>query len=154
FKKFLLTEKHKCMESQPDKITLLLKKLEELSQRQTSVSAELNDLREEALRLLNSVPTKTESKEVFGNSSEPAEIQKLVPGIEQTLIPPSGIQKQDEPKQARTQPAYPANAVKSKPKKKSDLEKFIGENLINKIGIIITVIGVAIGAKYSIEHDL
>src|SRR5690606_10266054 len=33
-------------------------------------------------------------------------------------------------------------------------EKFIGENLINKIGIVITVIGVAIGAKYSIEHDL
>jgi uncharacterized membrane protein len=37
---------------------------------------------------------------------------------------------------------------------KSNIEKIIGENLINKIGIIITVIGVAIGAKYSIEHDL
>src|SRR5690606_33585531 len=37
---------------------------------------------------------------------------------------------------------------------KSDIEKFIGENLINKIGIAITVIGVAIGAKYSIENDL
>jgi uncharacterized membrane protein len=37
---------------------------------------------------------------------------------------------------------------------KSDLERFIGENLINKIGIIITVIGVAIGAKYSIENNL
>ena len=37
---------------------------------------------------------------------------------------------------------------------KSDIEKFIGENLINKIGIAITVIGVAIGAKYSIEHEL
>ncbi len=37
---------------------------------------------------------------------------------------------------------------------KSNIEKLIGENLINKIGIIITVIGVAIGAKYSIEHDL
>ena len=41
-----------------------------------------------------------------------------------------------------------------KPKGKSNLEKFIGENLINKIGIAITVIGVAIGAKYSIENDL
>lgn len=35
-----------------------------------------------------------------------------------------------------------------------DLEKFIGENLINKIGILVTIIGVAIGAKYTIEHDL
>lgn len=37
---------------------------------------------------------------------------------------------------------------------KSSLEKFIGENLINKIGIVITVIGVAIGAKYAIENKL
>ena len=40
------------------------------------------------------------------------------------------------------------------PNKKSDLEKFIGENLISKIGIAITIIGVGIGAKYSIENDL
>ena len=36
----------------------------------------------------------------------------------------------------------------------SNLERFIGENLINKIGIAITVIGVAIGAKYAIDHRL
>lgn len=40
------------------------------------------------------------------------------------------------------------------PKIAVDWEKFVGENLINKIGIAITVIGVGIGAKYSIEHDL
>jgi uncharacterized membrane protein len=37
---------------------------------------------------------------------------------------------------------------------KANLEKFIGENLINKIGIAITVLGVGIGAKYSIENQL
>jgi uncharacterized membrane protein len=36
----------------------------------------------------------------------------------------------------------------------NELEKFIGENLINKIGIGILIIGVGIGAKYSIENDL
>ncbi len=36
----------------------------------------------------------------------------------------------------------------------NELEKFIGENLINKIGIGILIIGVAIGAKYSIENNL
>ncbi len=41
-----------------------------------------------------------------------------------------------------------------KPKLKSDLEKFIGENLINKIGILIIIIGVAIGTKYSIDNNL
>ena len=45
-------------------------------------------------------------------------------------------------------------SVTIKPKSKSSLEKFIGENILNKIGIIITIIGVAIGAKYSIENDL
>ncbi|MBN2613266.1 MAG: DUF2339 domain-containing protein [Bacteroidales bacterium] len=37
---------------------------------------------------------------------------------------------------------------------KLSIEKFIGENLANKIGIIITVIGVAIGVKYAIDHEL
>ncbi len=54
-----------------------------------------------------------------------------------------------------------AQAPASKPRpsptlfnKESNLEKFIGENLTNKIGIIITILGVAIGAKYTIDHDL
>lgn len=38
--------------------------------------------------------------------------------------------------------------------KKSDWERFIGENLFNKIGIAIILIGVFIGVKYSIDHDL
>ena len=42
----------------------------------------------------------------------------------------------------------------NKPKQPSDLEKIIGESWINKIGILIVIIGVAIGAKYSIENEL
>lgn len=37
---------------------------------------------------------------------------------------------------------------------KSNLERFIGENLISKIGILILIIGVAIGAKYAIDNNL
>jgi uncharacterized membrane protein len=37
---------------------------------------------------------------------------------------------------------------------RSDLEKFIGENLMSKIGIAILVLGVAIGAKYAIDRNL
>ncbi|GHT78016.1 membrane protein [Bacteroidia bacterium] len=40
------------------------------------------------------------------------------------------------------------------PKSKSNFEKFVGENLLNKIGIVIIVLGVAIGAKYAIDHEL
>lgn len=35
---------------------------------------------------------------------------------------------------------------------RSDLEKFIGENLISKIGIVVLVLGVGIGAKYAIDN--
>lgn len=44
--------------------------------------------------------------------------------------------------------------ISKKPKRKSDLEKLIGESIINKIGIIVLIIGVGIGAKYSIENNL
>lgn len=37
---------------------------------------------------------------------------------------------------------------------KADLEKFIGENLISKIGILVLIIGVGIGTKYAIDNDL
>ncbi len=41
-----------------------------------------------------------------------------------------------------------------KPKEKSNIEKFIGENLLNKLGVLMLIFGVAIGAKYSIENNL
>ncbi len=37
---------------------------------------------------------------------------------------------------------------------REDLEKFIGENLISKIGIVVLVLGVGIGAKYAIDNNL
>lgn len=47
-----------------------------------------------------------------------------------------------------------ANVSGQLPKLDIKLEKFIGENILSKIGIVILIIGVAIGSKYSIEHDL
>ena len=56
---------------------------------------------------------------------------------------------------APTTPKPQISAPKTNlPKQPSDLEKIIGESWINKIGILIVVIGVAIGAKYSIENEL
>ncbi len=37
---------------------------------------------------------------------------------------------------------------------RANLEKFIGENLISKIGILVLIIGVGIGVKYSIDNDM
>ncbi|WP_242086853.1 DUF2339 domain-containing protein [Aestuariivivens sediminis] len=71
---------------------------------------------------------------------------------------PSKKSKQAYPKMSKKikdpTPVYQSHVEVPREKSNRNLEKFIGENLINKIGIVILVIGVGIGAKYSIEHDL
>lgn len=44
--------------------------------------------------------------------------------------------------------------AKEAPKPVFNLEKYIGESLISKIGMVVLVIGAAIGVKYSIENNL
>jgi hypothetical protein len=53
------------------------------------------------------------------------------------------------PREPATPPQYKEPFEVSK-----SLEAFIGENLASKIGIIITVLGISIGVKYAIEHEL
>lgn len=48
----------------------------------------------------------------------------------------------------------PVSGTPRPPKTKSELERFIGENLISVIGISVLVIGIAIGVKYAIDKDL
>lgn len=111
------------------------------------------------------------AKEFMSLYKEIEEIKKLKPE-ELTPVPkeepflensikaaPSPQPKIEEVKKEITKEPIEAPKAKTfpkikKPKAKSDWEKFIGENLINKIGIAILIIGVAIGAKYSIDNDL
>lgn len=97
-------------------------------------------------------------------TGEPEVEAEKVPVVQQ----PSAVTREPEPQKEHAvadteNPGREANGTISlgtrvpsyeEPEEKSDLEKFIGENLINKIGIAITVIGVAIGVKYAIDHDL
>lgn len=129
------------MTNEEDKINQLLGKLDILLKRQESFSREIGDIREELYRLQSlgdkrkttivDTTVVTNPKTETNQETSSANLSKDVPG---TVHRP-------QVKKARKAPLI-------------DLEKFIGENLINKIGIIITVIGVSIGAKYSIENDL
>jgi len=132
-----------------EKINQLIDKLESFLKRQDDFTKEINILRIELNKLKN-----TEQEPVI----ESEEVKQDRPVIETDFIiknenitsDTKSFQHQINQEQVK-QTAPPIN----KPLKgKSDIEKFIGENLINKIGIAITVIGVAIGAKYSIENDL
>lgn len=132
------------MNSNQQIINKLIEKLELLFRKHESLSQEIHSLKEE----INSL-----KKDGFSSEIIEEKIFQPIPKIEIPAVPLPETEKdtafQDYLVKTQAQ-------LKSKPKttNKSNIEKFIGENLINKIGIIITVIGVAIGAKYSIENEL
>ncbi len=138
------------MVNNQDRINYLLNKLDILSARQEQFFKEIKELRDEVsqLQISETIDSILEEKEeiiVTPPTKSPFELQREKVMAEMHKEPE---QQYEEPK--KETPRYtPPN-----PKYKSDLEKFIGENLINKIGIFITIIGVGIGAKYSIDHQL
>ena len=137
------------MTNEAELLLKLQEKLEALSKRQESFSAEIFALQEE-IKSLKSVlfiqqpdAISPPKPEVFNETASYPEIDFVAPILnEKNINLPEGI------------PQIPVIPSTQPPKVKSDLEHFIGSNVINKIGIAITIIGVAIGAQYSIEHDL
>ncbi|WP_299315461.1 DUF2339 domain-containing protein [uncultured Aquimarina sp.] len=129
-------------------INELLQKLEILSKKQEVFRREILDLKHE----IHQFKTSEEQKE-----TPIVEEKTILPIAQPVLKTTEDIAKPIEPA-IQKQPVIPVSkpTVKRvvKPKGKSNLEKFIGENLISKIGVIILIIGVAIGAKYSIDNDL
>ena len=114
-------------ENQPE-LHQLLAKLEQLLQKQDSFAREIEGLRNEIEALKDKI------------SNKPAKIQ---------VSPP----QKDEPIQSIPEPSFTPTAP-ANPSYDNKLESFIGENLISKIGIIVLVLGVAIGVKYVIDHNL
>lgn len=122
------------MENENDKIAQLLAKLDQLQKKHQNFSEEINHLKTEISNLQH-----PKAEEPLNTPPTPE-----INVTKEIKTPPPII------------PAKPESTLPSqeKVKKKNDIERFIGENLINKIGILITIIGVAIGAKYSIDNNL
>lgn len=130
------------MDTANERMHQLLEKLELLLRRQDDFAKEINLLRDE-INLLKAAGSQQETP-------PPLPQQGIAPVQESPVEPAPAIAQQAAPAPLR----HTAPPAVRPPKQKSNIEKFIGENLINKIGIAITVIGVAIGVKYSIDHDL
>lgn len=89
------------------------------------------------------VPVKKETTE--------EKTEKMVFSMD-TISAPKTLQPKPEPKvYIREEPSktFWENFRENNP----DLEKFIGENLINKIGILILVLGISYFVKYAIDKD-
>ncbi len=139
-------------------INKLLEKLSELLKRQESFQEEIEALKRE-IRILASRGPEPAIGELTDNETvvvSPVEIKE-----EPSPVTEEVVQKKEEPVSVKDETSLWKEAVKSTDSRtgkgsdfRTNLEKFIGENLINKIGIVILVIGVGIGAKYAIDHDL
>ncbi|MEN8118525.1 MAG: DUF2339 domain-containing protein, partial [Bacteroidota bacterium] len=118
----------------------LLEKLNELLKKQSLFQQEINELQLQitTLRVDDSekeTSAKTETIKQKPAKPERKEIEKIL------------HQKSSQKKKAGLK-------EKKKGAFSSEVEKFIGENLINKIGIAVLIIGVGIGTKYAIDNDL
>lgn len=128
------------MKSSDPRIQQLLNRLDALQNRQQQFSAEIEEIRAEISLL------KRDSEENAIPTAEPqAEVAGKRDSAESAVKPPFGEQNATGiDRRSRFRRFFSSR----------DIEKYIGENLINKIGILITIIGVAIGARYAIDHEL
>ncbi|WP_339709089.1 DUF2339 domain-containing protein [uncultured Kriegella sp.] len=139
------------MTEHQNRIEQLNQKLEVLLTKQEGFAKELMALYKEIEHLKNSdSPSDIATKRVETKSQATKETKRNdpEPAVKNTSFSEGDI------KETTIVRHHDASLGKKRMTGKSNLEKFIGENLINKIGIAITVIGVAIGAKYSIDNDL
>ncbi|TRX51297.1 DUF2339 domain-containing protein [Fulvivirga sp. M361] len=124
------------MSKEAKPIDQLIKRLNILEEKHATFSLEIEQLRREIRALVN----------------EPSGKPVPLPNVPSEPEPPIVA--------ARKTPQPVAHNISQKPKKaepsklKADFEKFIGENLISKIGILILILGVGIGAKYAIDNEL
>lgn len=96
---------------------------------------------------------KTSSRILITPGSEPSKESAF-----RSLYASTETSKQEEPSAQAPQSAAnkkksPASWFQQFKEKNPDLEKFIGENLINKIGILILVLGISYFVKYAIDKD-
>lgn len=134
------------MPDHQDKIDLLYNKLQSLLEEQERFSGMINSLRMEIEELRREGVDDTAVEKTFKRGQGIEKDSPVLEGEQHHTGDATGI----NPIPAKTR----QSPVRKQFTNKSNLEKFIGENLISKIGIVITVIGVAIGAKYAIDHQL
>ncbi len=131
-----------------NEINQLLAKLDLLIQRQNGFQNEINDLRQQVARLR---PADNSQQAIQESSKQVAQ-----PNLQKDSY--NSQQEQQRQEQLRQQQAQQQQFQQQRPyippppREKTDFEKWIGENLISKIGIAILVLGVGIGAKFAIDN--
>jgi uncharacterized membrane protein len=148
-------------------IILLIAILAKTSAQQHSIdslSRTLSKLSEQLSSLIEKKEEEIKPKPIFREEVKPFTpppiIKKEIPLVEKKIpepvIPKPTIAEQPLPQQEFINEEATEEAKTWQPKwieKNSDFEKFIGENLANKIGIAVLVLGIAFFVKYAIDKN-
>jgi uncharacterized membrane protein len=146
------------------KIQYLLTKVESLSLQQEKLQKNIAEIANE-IRLLQ---FETMEKPIDRLSQTASPETVIEPTLAQDVIlaqprqrPPVFSQEKPDPSPRPAENPKPTifqtsfdNSLEKKSRSAIDFEKFIGENIISKIGIVILVTGVGIGTKYAIDKEL
>lgn len=127
------------MDDDKERIHQLILRLDVILNRQEQISKEINNLKAE----IEQVKSEKDTTPITSQIEEREKSSEIKPEPIFKKHLDSTLKKKGS--NTSTKPKFTI---------KKDLEKFVGENLINKIGIVVTVIGVSIGVKYAIDHDL
>ncbi|MGC1243815.1 MAG: DUF2339 domain-containing protein [Chryseosolibacter sp.] len=125
------------MENKDKVIGELFTRLEQLMRQQAVFQDEIQKLHQElqSLKMADATP-------VTLTEIPPAPIPAKPVRITETPVPAPA--------------STPSGSTYTPPgqKTKTPWEEFIGTNLLNKVGIVVLVVGIGFGAKYSIDHEL
>lgn len=129
----------------------------------SSILERMDRLEQEIMRLRQTLhPPQTAPPPVSAHSQvpapPPASVTPQTPQPQAVKPPPVSLHepKETEPYKPVSRPVAPITTPRPQPgffEKHPDLEKFIGENLISKIGIAILVLAIGFFVKYAIDND-
>lgn len=120
-----------------EKIEDLTLRIQELARQQSTISSQL-------LQLIDELEALKRTVSVNPTAADPLVIEKT----ELREAPPPPLPPPPPPPPPMA--AAPAVASRSS----SSFEEFIGKNVASKVGILVTIIGIFIGAKYAIDHNM
>ncbi|WP_276480904.1 DUF2339 domain-containing protein [Paraflavitalea pollutisoli] len=127
---------------------ILQQKIDELTRHINELAAQQNHLGRQLLALMNELDALKQQVQQTGvvsaavTTAPPLPV-KEVPGV---IAAPSR-------KPAATTAPLPRPTVRADQSRFS-FEEFIGKNVASKVGILITIVGIFIGARFAIEHEL
>lgn len=139
-----------------EKLIQLETRLKNLEKYEAAFKREITDIRRQ-IELLNTKSTLREVDIEQTSYTKPTARKPLPTKVyRRSDVPPINEPQatKNEPKKPDYIPVsdVPPDSISNQVQ--TNLEKFIGENLISKIGIIVLIIGVAIGTKYAIDNNM